>query len=79
MNKGLAPLDTIIGVADGRKSVKQTFCYLERYPTDENLENRQGLKIACIEEIAYEMGYINKRQLVETAKERLWSKRGDLF
>jgi len=27
------------------------------------IEKRQGLKIACIEEIAYKMGYIDKRQL----------------
>ncbi|MFN2269163.1 MAG: glucose-1-phosphate thymidylyltransferase RfbA [Desulfonatronovibrio sp.] len=29
----------------------------------EVIEKRQGLKVACIEEIAYEMGYINKKQL----------------
>lgn len=29
----------------------------------EVIEKRQGLKVACIEEIAYEMGYINKEQL----------------
>lgn len=34
----------------------------------EALERRQGLKIACIEEIAYEMGYINKKQLLDAAK-----------
>lgn len=32
------------------------------------IENRQGLKIACIEEIAYRMGYINLKQLEELAK-----------
>jgi len=32
------------------------------------LENRQGLRIACIEEIAYRMGYINLIQLEELAK-----------
>ncbi len=31
------------------------------------IENRQGLKVACIEEIAYEMGYINRSQLLELA------------
>lgn len=34
----------------------------------QTIENRQGLKVACIEEIAYEMGYINKEQLVELAQ-----------
>ena len=32
------------------------------------VENRQGLKIACIEEIAYSMGYISKNQLLAIAK-----------
>jgi glucose-1-phosphate thymidylyltransferase len=31
------------------------------------VERRQGLKIACIEEIAYSMGYINKDQLLRFA------------
>jgi glucose-1-phosphate thymidylyltransferase len=34
----------------------------------ETIEKRQGLKIACIEEIAYEQGYIDKAQLIELAK-----------
>ncbi len=32
------------------------------------MEERQGQKISCIEEIAYRMGYIDKGQLVELAK-----------
>ncbi|MCF2442546.1 glucose-1-phosphate thymidylyltransferase RfbA [Dyadobacter sp. CY345] len=32
------------------------------------IEERQGLKIGCIEEIAYRMGYINVEQLKEIAK-----------
>ncbi len=32
------------------------------------IEERQGLKISCIEEIAYKMGYINKEQLKKLAE-----------
>ncbi len=35
----------------------------------ETIEARQGLKISCIEEIAYRMGYINKDKLKELANE----------
>jgi len=34
----------------------------------EIIERRQGLKVACIEEIAYEKGYINQEQLLSLAK-----------
>ena len=33
----------------------------------QTVENRQGLKIACVEEIAYRMGYIDQDQLVDLA------------
>ncbi len=32
------------------------------------IENRQGLKVACLEEIAFEMGYITKEKLLELAE-----------
>jgi len=32
------------------------------------IEKRQGLKVACLEEIAYEMGYINKNELIALAQ-----------
>lgn len=32
------------------------------------IEKRQGLKVACLEEIAYELGYINKEQLLSLAE-----------
>lgn len=32
------------------------------------IEKRQGLKVACLEEIAFEMGYINKEQLLVLAE-----------
>lgn len=34
----------------------------------EAIEKRQGLKVACIEEIAFERGYISKTQLLNLAK-----------
>ena len=34
----------------------------------ETIERRQGLKVACIEEIAFQMGYISKEQLVKLAE-----------
>ena len=33
------------------------------------VEKRQGLKVACLEEIAYEKGWISKDQLIEMAQE----------
>ncbi len=41
------------------------------------IEERQGLKIGCIEEIAYRKGFINKEQLAEIAKPLLKSGYGD--
>ena len=32
------------------------------------IEKRQGLKVACIEEIAFRLGYIKKEQILRTAK-----------
>jgi len=34
----------------------------------QTIENRQSLKVACLEEIAYEMGYITKEQLLALAE-----------
>lgn len=34
----------------------------------ETIEKRQGLKIACLEEIAFEQAYISKQQLIELAE-----------
>jgi glucose-1-phosphate thymidylyltransferase len=41
------------------------------------IEERQGLKIGCIEECAYRMGYINKEQLEKLARPLLKSGYGD--
>ncbi len=34
----------------------------------ETIEKRQGLKVACLEEIAFEQGYISKQELITLAK-----------
>jgi glucose-1-phosphate thymidylyltransferase len=34
----------------------------------QTIENRQGLKVACLEEIAFEMGYISREKLIELAQ-----------
>ncbi len=41
------------------------------------IEERQGLSIGCIEEVAFRMKYINKEQLLELAKPLLKSGYGD--
>jgi glucose-1-phosphate thymidylyltransferase len=42
----------------------------------ETIEKRQGLKVACIEEIVYDLGYINKSQLEKLALPLLKSSYG---
>ena len=42
----------------------------------ETIERRQGLKVACIEEIAFERGYISKEQLIELAQPLLKNQYG---
>ena len=43
----------------------------------ETIEKRQGLKIGCLEEVAYEKGYITKVQLLENALTLKGSSYGD--
>jgi glucose-1-phosphate thymidylyltransferase len=43
----------------------------------EVIEQRQGLKIGCIEEIAFQMGFIDDRQLVNVAEPLLKSGYGE--
>jgi len=57
MGRGFAWLDT-----GTHESLLEASNYIQ------TIENRQGLKVACIEEIAYEMGYINKEKLIELAQ-----------
>ena len=57
MGRGYAWLDT-----GSHESLLEASQFIE------TIEKRQGLKVACLEEIAYEMGYINKQKLLELAE-----------
>lgn len=57
LGRGMAWLDT--GTHD---SLLQASNFIS------TIEKRQGLKVACIEEIAYKKGWINKEQLLKLAK-----------
>ena len=57
MGRGYAWLDT-----GTHESLLEASTFIE------TIEKRQGLKVACIEEIAFEQGYINKAQLIELAQ-----------
>ncbi|MGD2124841.1 MAG: glucose-1-phosphate thymidylyltransferase, partial [Desulfobacteraceae bacterium] len=43
----------------------------------QTIEHRQGLKIACLEEIAYRMGYISREKLEKLAYSMQNSSYGD--
>ena len=65
MGRGMAWLDT-----GTHESLLQAANYIH------TLEERQGLKVSCIEEIAYKRGYINKEQLMKLAKPLMKSQYG---
>lgn len=57
MGRGYAWLDT-----GTHESLLEAATFIE------TIEKRQGLKVACLEEIAYEMNYINQTQLLALAE-----------
>jgi len=57
MGRGIAWLDT-----GTHESLLQASTFIE------TIEKRQNLKVACLEEIAYRMGYINREQLINLAQ-----------
>ncbi|MDV7140132.1 glucose-1-phosphate thymidylyltransferase RfbA [Maribacter sp. TH_r10] len=57
MGRGYAWLDT-----GTHESLLEASNYIQ------TIENRQGLKVACLEEIAYQKGYISKGQLLKLAE-----------
>ena len=65
MGRGYAWLDT-----GTHESLLEASNYIQ------TIENRQGLKVACIEEIAYEMGYISREELIELAQPLLKNQYG---
>ena len=50
--------------------------YTEKHIERNADEKRQGLKVACIEEIAFEMGYISKAELINLAQPLLKNQYG---
>ena len=57
MGRGYAWLDT-----GTHESLLEASSFIE------TIEKRQGLKVACLEEIAFEKGYISKAQLIDLAQ-----------
>lgn len=65
LGRGYAWLDT-----GTKEALQQAASYVQA------IQERQGLKISCIEEIAYRLGYINKEELADLASEMMGNEYG---
>ena len=65
LGRGYAWLDT-----GTQEALQQAASYVQA------IQERQGLKISCIEEIAYGLGYINKEELADLASEMMGNEYG---
>lgn len=68
MGRGYAWLDT-----GTHESLLQAASYVE------TIQERQGLKICCPEEIAYQLGYIDREQLLKLAEPLLKMNMGSIY
>ncbi|MEA1948228.1 MAG: glucose-1-phosphate thymidylyltransferase RfbA [Thermodesulfobacteriota bacterium] len=65
LGRGYAWLDT-----GTQEALQQAASYVQA------IQERQGLKISCVEEIAYRLGYINKEELADLASEMMGNEYG---
>jgi len=65
LGRGYAWLDT-----GTQEALQQAASYVQA------IQERQGLKISCVEEIAFRLGYINKEELSELASETMGNEYG---
>jgi glucose-1-phosphate thymidylyltransferase len=65
LSRGFCWLDT-----GTHESLQQAASYVQA------VQDRQGLKVACVEEIAYSLGYIDSRQMTSLAQDMLKNQYG---
>ena len=65
LGRGFAWLDT-----GTHESLQQASNYVQA------IQERQGLKISCVEEIAYRLGYIDARQVKALARDMIHNEYG---